>query len=196
MEIKWRDVVGYENLYQVSNTGIVRSLFRYKKELKPNITNSGYATVQLFKNKVGKRLLIHRIVATSFIVNSKNLPQVNHKDEDKLNNCVDNLEWCSARENMNHGTRLKRQLSSCKNYYESDMIKEIAIKNGKKVMKPVLQLSKSGVVIARYNSVKEAGMVNGILPTKICDALKGRHKTSGGFVWKYERGNDLLACQC
>lgn len=195
MGIKWKDIIGYENLYQVSNTGVVRSLFRYKKELKPNISGSGYASVQLFKNKIGKRMLIHRIVATAFIENPNNFPQVNHIDENKLNNCVNNLEWCSAKTNMNHGTRLKRQLNSCQNYYKSDLIKEIAIKNGKKASKPIIQMTRNGIFIRRYNSIKEAESFTGILSTKICDALKGRHQTSGGYIWKYEKGNDLLACQ-
>ena len=96
MEEIWKDVVGYEGLYEVSNFGNVRSLFRYKKQLRWDVANNRYATVQLFKNKIGKRLLVHRLVAEAFLPNPRNLPVVNHKDENKLNNNVDNLEWCTG----------------------------------------------------------------------------------------------------
>lgn len=88
----WLPVIGYEGLYEVSDKGNVRSLFRYKKQLKPSKGNNGYLSVELFKGKQRKRASIHRLVATAFISNPQNLPQVNHKDENKHNNCVENLE--------------------------------------------------------------------------------------------------------
>ena len=86
----WKPILGYEGLYEVSNFGNVRSLFRYKKELKHNISKSGYASVQLFKNKIGTRLLVHRLVATAFIRPPIKNEQVNHIDENKLNNNIEN----------------------------------------------------------------------------------------------------------
>ena len=95
----WKSIPGYEGLYEVSNTGKVRSLFRYKKILKPMLTNNGYFYYQLFKNKVGKNYYAHRLVAMAFIPNEAQKEFVNHKDENKTNNCVENLEWVSHVEN-------------------------------------------------------------------------------------------------
>lgn len=190
MEI-WKDVLGYEGLYQVSNTGKVKSLFRYKKELKPCITKNGYATVELFKHKKGKRLLIHRIVALAFIENKNNLPQVNHIDENKLNNDVMNLEWQTAKENMNYGTRLARQIKNTD--FSKSIYKENAIRNGKIVSKPVLQFDKMGNFLNRYSSGKEASIKTKLNHSHILECCAGkRYKSVGGFIWKYERGNDLL----
>lgn len=114
MEI-WKDIDGYVGIYQVSNIGNVRSLqreefkcrqgYRVRKgrELKPTQDEKGYLMVGL--NKDGKRIMrrVHRLVATAFIPNHDNLPQVNHKDENKHNNHVENLEWCTASYNINYG---------------------------------------------------------------------------------------------
>lgn len=88
----WKNVVGYEGLYEISNLGRVKSNCNGGRILKWNVSNNGYATVELFKNKKSKRVLVHRLVASAFIDNPNNLPQVNHIDENKLNNHVDNLE--------------------------------------------------------------------------------------------------------
>lgn len=190
--VVWKDALGYEGLYQVSNTGKIKSLFRYKKELKPNITRGGYATVELFKDKKSKRLLIHRIVAFAFIENASNLPQVNHIDENKLNNNVENLEWQTAKENMNYGTRLERQIKNTD--FSKNIYKENARKNGKVVSKSVLQFDKMGNFLNRYDSGKEASKKTNLNHSHIMECCAGkRYKSVGGFIWKYERGNDLLA---
>ena len=111
---EWRPVVGYEGLYEVSSYGRVRSLDRFYyrlhkgKVLSPTKDRYGYLTVTLNCNGKSKTIKIHRLVAQAFIENPDNLPQVNHKDEVKSNNCVDNLEWCSAKYNNNFGTRQER----------------------------------------------------------------------------------------
>jgi hypothetical protein len=107
--IRWKKygktLNGYEGLYQISNLGRVKSLGnlqnRKEKLLKTNIRN-GYYTTYLYKNNKKKSFLCHRLVAEAFIPNPKNLPQVNHKDENKLNNCVNNLEWCTNGYNINY----------------------------------------------------------------------------------------------
>lgn len=113
MEV-WKDIPGYEGLYQVSNLGGVKSIKRpdaagsrllREKILKPTIGTRGYLNVGLRKDNMQKKIEVHRLVAMAFIPNPQNLPQVNHKDEDKVNNCVDNLEWCSRSYNVNYGTR-------------------------------------------------------------------------------------------
>lgn len=114
---EWRTIKGYEGLYEVSSYGRVRSLDRYVKSgyesyrlhkgkvLSPIIATNGY----LFVGLQGRRLSVHRLVAKAFIPNPDNLPEVNHKDEDKTNNVVDNLEWCDHSYNINYGARTERQ---------------------------------------------------------------------------------------
>lgn len=116
----WKPVVGYEGLYEVSNTGRVRSLDRYVKSksnsyrlikgkvLSGFITRYGYVRCFIRVNGVGRGYFVHRLVAEAFIPNPYNLPQVNHRDENPSNDNVDNLEWCNAKYNMNYGTRQER----------------------------------------------------------------------------------------
>ena len=125
----WRSIECYEGLYEVSNTGQVRSLDRYVKGkgksyrlqkgkmLSPIKNKDGYLQVNLCCNGKYKIFLVHRLVTKTFIPNPDNLPEVNHKDEDKTNNSVDNLEWCDRSYNNNYGTR-------------KDKARDTAIKNG------------------------------------------------------------------
>ena len=108
----WKDVKGYEGLYQISNLGRVKSL-RYNKSQKEKILKAGsgthgYQLVVLCKKGKHKTTLIHRAVAYTFIPNPNNFPDVNHKDENKSNNCVENLEWCTKKYNQNYGNRNKK----------------------------------------------------------------------------------------
>ena len=113
---EWRDIKGYEGIYQVSNLGNVCSLdrvikhypkdyFQEGKVLSPALSRNGYPMVILVNHNKRKTRNVHRLVAEAFIPNPNNLPQVNHKDENKTNNCVDNLEWCTQKYNLNYGTR-------------------------------------------------------------------------------------------
>lgn len=129
-EPEWRAIPGYEGLYEVSDFGSVRSLFRYKKQLKPSKQSNGYLSVDLFKEKRRKHCLIHRLVAMAFIPNPENLPQINHKDENRTNNTVENLEWCSAKYNMNYGVGGKTRHSKID--YSKPCFAENARKNGAK----------------------------------------------------------------
>lgn len=114
VEEVWKPVLGYENYYEVSNLGrIRRSAYNNPHHnsnglLKPSIRR-GYYHVVLCVNGVHKSFNIHRLVASSFIPNPSSLPYVNHKDENKLNNSIENLEWCSARYNTNYGSNLERR---------------------------------------------------------------------------------------
>ena len=180
MREEWKDIEGYEGLYQVSNMGRVRSLDRiivYKdgrvwnckgRILKNVKGKNGYLYVNLSKvGNVGKPQNIHRLVAIAFIPNPDNLPQVNHKDEDKTNNTVDNLEWCTAKYNCNYGTAKERQKS--------------------KVSKQIMGINKINGYIITFQSAKEAERKTGINCSHISSCCKGRkkYKSAGGYIWMY-----------
>lgn len=173
MEI-WKDIEGYEGLYQVSTHGMVRSMnYRLTGRtvvLNPVETTYGYLKVRLYKNRKGKTFLVHRLVAKAFIPNWFDDPCVNHIDEDKTNNNVDNLEWCSVEYNDNYGTRNKRVSEK--------------LTNGK-LSKPVLQLTKTGELVREYTSAREAGR-NGYYQPNVSACCSGKLKSYKGFIWKYK----------
>lgn len=117
---EWKDICGYEGVYKISNLGRVKSMertywhgnriYRQKEKiLKQNIGTKGYMSVMLYDaDHKSKRIMVHILVARAFISNTYNLCQVNHKDEDKSNNCADNLEWCTSKYNNNYGTKRSR----------------------------------------------------------------------------------------
>ena len=111
----WKDIPGYQGLYQVSNTGKVRSL-RYNKTriLKQWTTEKGYKKVQLHNNCTYKNYYTHRLVAQTFIANPNNLPEVNHVNENPGDNVVWNLEWCTSHYNVNYGNRTQKQIQTIK----------------------------------------------------------------------------------
>ena len=131
----WRPIVGYEGLYEVSSYGRVRSLDRYVKGksyrlhkgkvLSPGKNSRGYLSAVLSYNGKHKAITVHRLVAEAFLPNPDNLPEVNHKDEDKTNNRVENLEWCNHKYNMNYGTRnIRAKETAIKNGYYTGLSKE------------------------------------------------------------------------
>lgn len=182
----WKGVKGYEGLYEVSDTGLVKSLFRYKKILKPNKMNTGYLSVELFKNGTSKRMSIHRLVAEAFIPNPNNYPQVNHKDENKQNNNVENLEWCTAKYNLNYNNG--QILRHSKIDYSTEERKKIARKNGKAAKKAIIQFSKENEYIAEYENIKQASVKLKINASHISETCKGKRKSAGGYVWRYKKG--------
>ena len=183
----WHDVPDYNGRYLVSDNGEVFSTITHKV-LKPNISRSGYHTVELFKGdgSKSKRVLIHRLVAFLFIPNPQNYPQVNHKDEDKSNNRADNLEWCTPKYNMNYGEMAKIRHTLID--YTKPIFKEIALKNSMENRRQVDQFDKSGNYIASYDSIKDAERAIGVKSSHIVDCCKGgKHKTSNGYIWKYRK---------
>jgi hypothetical protein len=170
MEEVWVRVSGYENYYEVSNFGRVKSYHRYKegKLLKFNKNHFGYLSVALIKNGQVKLTKVHRLVAKEFLKNPQNLPQVNHIDEDVTNNRVDNLEWCTASYNINYGTRnLKMAITQST---------------------PVLQYTRDFKLIKEWGSIKEAAEYLGISKNgrgHITECCKGRRNKAYGYIWKY-----------
>ena len=178
--------------YLVEQNGDIYST-RTKKYLKPSRASNGYFSVELFNKNGSKRFLVHRIVANAYIPNPNNLPQINHKDENRGNNAVENLEWCTAKYNMNYGEGAKTRHSKID--YSKPVYKENAIKNAMSVKKPIFQYTKDGKFVARYDSAADAARVLGVNNTHISEAAKGKRKTSNGYIWKFERSDDLSVFQ-
>ena len=185
----WKDIEGYEGLYQVSNTGKVRSMNYNKtgkvKRLKPAIDSDGYLRLGLYKDGKQRYYSVHRLVAMTFIPNPNNLPCVNHKDENKTNNCVDNLEWISHLDNMNYGTRNER-LSESRKGQNNPMYGKKGKDNP--TSKPILMIDKHTTKpIACFDCVGDANEYLGKprYNSTINKCAKGYSKTSGGYIWKY-----------
>ena len=167
---KWKDIAGYEGRYQASDLGNIKSLIS-NKILKPRIDKDGYFKVILSAGHGNrKEFRVHRLIAGTFIPNPENLPQVNHIDEDKTNNAVDNLEWCTSLQNNNHGTRNER-------------IRPYAIANGMKHAKAVQQYDKKGNLIKTWDSLRSAERELNISHSNIISSIK-RNGSSGGYIWK------------
>ena len=158
----WKDIKDYEGHYQVSNLSRVKSIkFGKEKILKLFKDTSGYLCVTLCKNNNQCQFRVHRLVAEVFIDNPDNLPCVNHKDENKQNNVVSNLEWCTHEYNNTYGTRIER------------------------CSKPVLQFDLNGNLIKEWKSINECGR-NGFKQSDICKCCNGERKTHKGFLWEYK----------
>lgn len=180
MEEVWREIQGYEGLYQVSNLGRVRSLDRYVphktfgrkfckgRTLITHINNAGYVTVNLCKGNKHTSFDVHRLVATAFLY-AENIDavQVNHKDENKHNNCADNLEWCSRSYNNMYGTKRER--------------------TNAKIEKPIVQCDLDGNVIKEYSSASAAEReISGKFTGAISHCLNGKTRTAYGFKWRFK----------
>ena len=163
--------------------------------LRGSIMTTGYRTVELFNAPgTSKRVLVHRLVAKAFIPNPNGFPVVNHKDEDKTNNAASNLEWCTYRYNVNYGTAPERRTKKLTTFRASEKIKALARVNGKAASRPVIQITKSGEVLAEYESAREATRKTNIHYSHICDVCKGKRKSAGGYCWRFkEKGREDLS---
>jgi len=186
---EWRPIAGYEGLYEVSNMGRVRSITRYKKVIKPTITNSGYYQYQLWHNGTYRTGLAHRLVAKAFVPNPDNKPVVNHIDENKLNNFVSNLEWVTHVENCRFGTAIKRRTAHL-DYSKRRINNKHQIEV---VSKPIIQLDENGNQLCRWESITKCAAAIGVSRSAIGNAIKRGGKTRQGFRFCYERGNKECA---
>lgn len=167
----WVDVNGYDGAYKISNMGRVKCM-RYMNTngcsfIKPESSKGGYLRIRLSKDGVNKRFLLHRLVAEHFCPNTNNEKYVNHKDENKQNNCASNLEWCSCSYNINYGTRNERTSKK--------------LKNNKRRSKMVLCVETNEI----YSSTHEVERVLGFDQGNIVVACKNPNRTSYGYHWKY-----------
>lgn len=180
----FRPIIGFEDKYEISNIGNVKSLnYRQTKNsnnLKPKISKqTGYKEVVLSNKKTKKTISIHKLVASAFIPNLDNKPCINHIDGNKLNNHVDNLEWCSYSENTVHSFKIGTQRP---NYI-------ILKNNGKLKRKKVLQFDKNMNFIKEWNSQTEVAKHFGIYPSCISEVCRGKRKSCKGFIWKLKEEN-------
>lgn len=162
MEENWKDVPGYEGKYKVSDTGKVVGKRGFL--LKGELTNGKYRRVLLLVDGKRERIFVHRLVAIAFIPNPQGFPVINHKDENSLNNCADNLEWCTHSYNINYGTRNQK-------------ISEKA--------RSVRQIDIKGNEVAVFESASLAAKTLGYDPSNIYRVCRGEQKTAYGYVWKW-----------
>lgn len=177
----WKDVVGFEGLYKVSNLGRVKSLQRtcigkngvvvVTNERIKNVHDNryGYLALPLYKNNKVYNRYVHRLVCEAFLSNPNNHPCVNHKDEDKWNNRVDNLEWCTYKYNSTYGSARERQKKTYRKNH--------------KMMKTVYQYTLNGAFVAEYIGLREAERQTGC--KSIHQNLMGLYKQAGGYRWSY-----------
>lgn len=186
MKEVWKDVVGYEGFYEVSNLGNVRNVavysYKYKRVIRrkaPRMriletTHDGYKRVLLCLYGKHKKWLVHRLVAQAFIPNVDDLPCINHKDEDTANNCVDNLEWCDWKYNSNYGTLPKR------------ISERLAVNHP--TAKAVFQYELDGTFVTAYPSLKDAARkVGKVGADMIGRACAGKAKTAAGYKWSFAK---------
>lgn len=162
-EEEWQDVLGFEELYQVSSFGNVRTIKKGEAEMSQQENRNGYMTVHLRDKGVERRAMVHRLVAEAFIPNPNGFRDVNHKNGDKSDNRVENLEWASHSDNMAHSFR----------------------ELGKNV-RHIVQLDLDNNFIERWNSIIEASEATGICRTDIGECCRGNRKHTKGYKWKYE----------
>lgn len=167
----WKDIPGYEGLYQISTIG--RVICSLTMRIKATRNRNGYRCVTLHKNGERKTFSVHRLVAIAFITNPNNLPFINHKDENRANNRVDNLEWCDASYNNKYGTRPRKVLDA--NKANGSIVAE----------KKVAKIGRNGTVLDVYNSISEAARQNGVTREAIRNCVNGRTMKSCGYKWTF-----------
>lgn len=193
---EWRAIEGTNGMYEVSNTGKVRSNnylgHGVTKEIKPHVKKSGYVELRIYINGKRKSCRLHRLVADAFIPNLENKPQVNHKDGNKQNNYVDNLEWSTASENIRHAVQNGLRENA----------REKARERGKITILRMHELQKTPIIATcietgeetYFDSQQEAAEKLHLNKSKICCVVKGQRNRTGGYSFRYAN-KGVMPCQ-
>lgn len=170
------EIKGYEGTYSIDENSTIYNV-QTNMIKKPSVANNGYYSVTLYKNGQRKTYLVHRLMAETFLSNPCSKRTVNHKDGNKINNKISNLEWATYSENHKHS------------YEKLGRTAYMQGKFGKlnHNSKPVLMCSKEGVELKKYDALMDAERDTGILNNAICQCLKGKTKVAGGFKWRYAK---------
>lgn len=177
----WKRVSGCSEKYEVSTDGEIRNIVT-NKVLHPSVAKTGYLFVKLDRpNKPRKNMFVHRLVAETFVPNPEKKTQVNHKDGNKQNNCVDNLEWVTPSENIRHSFQFLGKQSSLKGVTGEQNKNSI----------PVCQYSLNGDFICQWPAVSEAARGIGCNPCQIINVISGRTATCHGYFWAYEKADRI-----
>lgn len=176
-----KDIRGYEGLYQISNMGRVYSL-KTNRFLAKSIHKGGYVKVSLQKDRKARTYLIHRLVASNFIVNPNNYRYINHLDGNKQNNCVENLEWCTVSQNTKHA--FNNNLGGFRDRALLELDKINSITTYKKV------IFKKGNEFIEFNSISKAADMLGLKRDNITRAIRKKHKVGGYEVFGYKIANE------
>lgn len=177
----WKDIKGYEGHYKISNFGRIYSQDQYVpcgngkgymrfipgKFLKILTASNGYPSIGLFKNRKVKVFRIHRLIASAFIPNPEDKPHINHKNANKSDNSLENLEWCTQSENMRHMVKMGRA-------------------NRASQEKAIFQIDLNGNLIQEWKSGRLASRELKIGQRNLSKCLRGRAKTAYGFIWKFK----------
>lgn len=185
----WKDIKGYENLYQVSNMGRVKSLERIiircdnktqtikEKILKTRIGNNGYYTIILSKKGEIKKIDIHRLIAIAFIPNPDNKPCIDHINGDRTDNRIENLRWVTQKENINNPISISKMKKNhhLKNTFGAEH----------PLSKPILQFTLDGKLVRKWDSAVDIKKELGFNNCHISSCCNGKRKTANGYIWKY-----------
>lgn len=165
----WKPIKGFEERYEVSNKGRIKSL-NYNNTgearlLKNSISNTGYYVVMLYRDGKAKRKFVHRLVAETYLPNPNNYPIINHKNENKLDNRVYNLEWCTYSYNLSYGTCIDRRVD--------------------KMFKKIAQYKYDGTLVRVWRSAADVNRFFNTNPSEIHKVCKGLREDYYGYIWKY-----------
>lgn len=175
---RWKEVPNTNGKILISDKGRVRSLLRDDRILKTQKDRKGYPRVRITINRKKRAYRVHRLVASAFIPNPENKPQVNHIDGNKNNNCVGNLEWCDGRENCRH---------AIDNGLWESVFRGSMIENEKR-KRPVIATNILTGEVKRFASVSDAQRFVG--SRHVTDVLKGKRKKAMGYTFEYAEGGD------
>ena len=177
----WKDVVGYEGLYMISNLGRIKS-FHHKRAriLKPGQNKLGYRMLSLFKNEIGKTKMVHRLIAESFIPNTENKPCIDHINGDPTDNRIENMKWCTHKENLNNPVTRKKM----SNTWANEELKE-KMRFMQKHRIGVDMLTLDGKYIRSFDSIRQASFHSGAWDSEIARCCKDESKSTGGYKWRF-----------